>query len=415
MQLRAPNVATTDPSDFVFVNSLDALKTDVFAGRINPGQITIVRSIVTPATVPAADCNVTPASAQVNCDTAAFSGPIGNYSWVVNADGSVTVTDNVGTDGVDTLRNIERLRFTDVAVPPVPTVPAVVNLTQAAALSAITTAGFTSTVTSANSTTVATGFVISQTPTAGSVATAGSNVAIVVSLGAPPPPAPAGLVLALGFNEASGTTVNDSSPSPKNGTIRGAVRAAGKSGFGNALRFDGVDDWVTIADTTASKLDLTNGMTLEAWVNPTTMSGWETILMKERGITGEGLLSYALYAHDGAPLAGGQARPSGYVRVNPVASTTDTAVRGTAALTLNTWTHIAVTYDGANLRFYVNGVLRGTVARTGNIASNNGAIRIGGNNSSLQEFFRGLIDDVRIYNRALTAAQITADMNAPIQ
>ena len=415
VQLRAPNVATTDPSDFVFVNSLDALKTDVFAGRLNPGQITIVRSIVTPATVPAADCNVTPASAQVNCDTAAFSGPIGNYSWVVNADGSVTVTDNVGTDGVDTLRNIERLRFTDVAVPPVPTVPAVVNLTQAAALSAITTAGFTSTVTSANSTTVATGFVISQTPTAGSVATAGSNVAIVVSLGAPPPPAPAGLVLALGFNEASGTTVNDSSPSPKNGTIRGAVRAAGKSGFGNALRFDGVDDWVTIADTTASKLDLTNGMTLEAWVNPTTMSGWETILMKERGITGEGLLSYALYAHDGAPLAGGQARPSGYVRVNPVASTTDTAVRGTAALTLNTWTHIAVTYDGTNLRFYVNGVLRGTVARTGNIASNNGAIRIGGNNSSLQEFFRGLIDDVRIYNRALTAAQITADMNAPIQ
>jgi Ca2+-binding RTX toxin-like protein len=415
VQLRAPNVATADTSDFVFVNSLDALKTDVFAGRINPSQITIVRSIVTPATVPAADCNVTPASAQVNCDTAAFSGPLANYSWVVNADGSVTVTDNVGTDGVDTLRNIERLQFTDVAVPPVPTVPAVVNLTQAAALSAITSAGFTSTVTTANSTTVAAGLVISQTPTAGTVATAGSNVAIVVSLGAPPPPAPTGLVLALGFNEASGTTVIDSSPSPKNGTIRGAVRAAGRAGSGNALRFDGVDDWVTITDTTASKLDLTNGMTLEAWVNPTAMSGWETILMKERGIQGEGLLSYALYAHDGAPQAGGTARPSGYVRVNPVASTTDTAVRGTAALTLNTWTHIAVTYDGANLRFYVNGVLRGTTARTGNIASNNGAVRIGGNNSSLQEFFRGLIDDVRIYNRALTAAQITADMNAPIQ
>jgi Ca2+-binding RTX toxin-like protein len=386
VQLRAPNVATADTSDFVFVNSLDALKTDVFAGRINPGQITIVRSIVTPASVPAADCNVTPASARVNCDTAAFSGPLANYSWVVNLDGSV---DGYGQRRDRWRRHASKHRapqFTDVAVPPVPTVPAVVNLTQAAALSAITTAGFTSTVTTANSTTVATGFVISQTPTSGTVATAGSNVAIVVSLGAPPPPAPAGLVLALGFNEASGTTVNDSSPSPKNGTIRGAVRAASRSGFGNALRFDGVDDWVTITDTTASKLDLTNGMTLEAWVNPTTMSGWETILMKERGVTGEGLLSYALYAHDGAPQAGGQARPSGYVRVNPVASTTDTAVRGTAALTLNTWTHIAVTYDGANLRFYVNGVLRGTTARTGNIASNNGAIRIGGNNSSLQEF-----------------------------
>jgi hypothetical protein len=264
-------------------------------------------------------------------------------------------------------------------------------------------------ITFANSATVGAGRIISTNPVAGTARPAGSTVAAVVSLGND------GLVAAFSFNEATGTAVTDTSVVRRNGTIRGAVRAAGKSGFGNALRFDGVDDWVTITDTTNSPLDLTNGMTLEAWVNPTAMSGWETILMKERGIQGEGLLSYALYAHDGAPLAGGQARPAGYVRLNPVATTSDSVVRGTAALPLNTWTHIAMTYDGANQRFYVNGVLVGTTARTGSIASNNGALRIGGNNSSLQEFFRGLIDDVRIYNRARTAAQITADMNAPIQ
>jgi hypothetical protein len=146
------------------------------------------------------------------------------------------------------------------------------------------------------------------------------------------------------------------------------------------------------------------------------MSGWETILMKERGIQGEGLLAYALYAHDGAAgTTGAGARPASYLRANPVASTTDRRVAAsTGVLPLNTWTHIASTYDGANFRFYVNGVLVGTTAGSGSINVANGALRIGGNNSSLNEFFRGLIDEVRVYNRALSAAEIQADMNRPI-
>ena len=61
-------------------------------------------------------------------------------------------------------------------------------------------------------------------------------------------PQPAGLVLALGFDEAAGTTAIDSSALPKNGIIRQALRVPGK--FGSALSFDGVDDWVTVTDTT---------------------------------------------------------------------------------------------------------------------------------------------------------------------
>jgi hypothetical protein len=258
--------------------------------------------------------------------------------------------------------------------------------------------------------------VISQNPVASvSVATRVpplTAVAIVVSSGAPQP---AGLVLGLGFDEASGLTALDSSASIMNGTIRQALRVPGK--FGRALQFDGVDDWVTVADlttTTTSPIDLTTGMTLSAWVNPSVMSGWETILMKERGSAGAGLLAYAMYAHDGAPLSGQLAVPSGYLRVNPVASTTDRAVRGTATLPLNTWTHIATTYDGVNQRFYVNGVLVGTTAGTGSINVANGALRIGGNNSSVGEFFSGMIDEVRVYNRALSAAEITTDMNVAI-
>jgi len=168
---------------------------------------------------------------------------------------------------------------------------------------------------------------------------------------------------------------------------------------------------VTVTDTTASKIDLTTGMTIEAWVNPAAMSGWETVVLKERGGAGTGLLSYALYAHDGAPQAGGFAGPAGYLRPAPANSTVDQGVRQAVhtAIALNTWTHLATTYDGANQRLYINGVLVATKAKTGAIAAANQPLRIGGNNVS-GEFFRGIIDEVRVYNRALSAADITADM-----
>ena len=283
-------------------------------------------------------------------------------------------------------------------------VPNVVGLTQANATTAIQNAGLVvGALTSATSATIPLGSVISSSPVAGTSVPALSAVNLQISLGAP---TPAGLVLALAFDEASGTVALDSSASQHNGTIRQATRTAGK--IGGALRFDGVDDWVTVTDTTASPLDLSTGMTVEAWVNPTVMSGWEC------GVAGEGLLSYALYAHDGAPLAVGQPVPAGYVRLNPVASTTDRAVRGTTKLTLGVWTHLATTVDGTNQRFYVNGVLVGTTASSGTIAVSNGALRIGGNASSTGEFFQGLIDEVRVYNRALSAAEIVTDMTAPI-
>ena len=117
----------------------------------------------------------------------------------------------------------------------------------------------------------------------------------------------AGLVAAFGFDEVSGVTAVNTANNAFNGTIRQAVRVAGK--IGKALSFDGVDDWVTVTDTTGSPLDLATGMTLEAWVNPAAASGWETVLMKERGAAGAGLLAYVLYARDGAPRAGGTANP----------------------------------------------------------------------------------------------------------
>ena len=221
---------------------------------------------------------------------------------------------------------------------------------------------------------------------------------VTVTVNAPPPAAPAGLVLALGFNETAGTLTGDSSGAANHGTVREAQFVAGR--FGNALSFDGVNDWVTVADS--ASLDLSNTMTLEAWVNPRAAENWQTVLLKE----GAGNMAYELYSNNDVN------RPAAYFTG---ANGTIRAVTGTAALAVGTWTHLAVTYDGANMRMYVNGVLVRTAARTGAIIPTDGVLHIGGNQVWGGEFFGGLIDELRVYNRALSAAEIQTDMSTPIR
>ena len=86
---------------------------------------------------------------------------------------------------------------------------------------------------------------------------------------------------------------------------------------------------------------------------------------------------------------------------------------GTAILTVGRWTHLALTYDGANLRFYVDGALTGTTPTTGSIASSATALTIG-SDPFYGQYYAGLIDEIRIYNTALTQAQIQYDMETPI-
>jgi hypothetical protein len=85
------------------------------------------------------------------------------------------------------------------------------------------------------------------------------------------------------------------------------------------------------------------------------------------------------------------------------------------ALPLNTWTHVAITYDGAVLRAFVNGVQRGTNQAVA-LASVTAPLQVGAWISGSQnvDFWSGTLDEVRVYGRALTAAEIQSDMVAPI-
>jgi hypothetical protein len=209
---------------------------------------------------------------------------------------------------------------------------------------------------------------------------------------------PPGLVLALGFNEGAGSQVADESGNNNHGTFINGTWGSGK--YGAAPVFDGVESWVTVAD--AASLDLSSQMTISAWVNPSsTAADWSTIVLKERAPG----LAYALYATDG-----GARPPAGYVNVGG----SDMSVVSPAVLPLNTWTHVATTYGGGAMRIYVNGVLRATRSLTGTMPASTGSLRIGGN-SVWGEYFAGAIDEVRVYNRALTEAEIQTDMTTPIE
>ena len=123
------------------------------------------------------------------------------------------------------------------------------------------------------------------------------------------------------------------------------------------------------------------------------------MLMKEQ----PGFATYWLYANDDTN------RPANIVNVGGTFRQLSAGPR----LPANSWTHLAATYDGVTQQLYVNGTLAGSRPQGGTVAVSGGKLRIGGN-SVWGEYFTGHIDEVRIYNRALTPAEIQADSKLAI-
>ena len=180
---------------------------------------------------------------------------------------------------------------------------------------------------------------------AGNLATA-TAVTVTVNNAVTAPAA--GLMAAYGFNEGSGTTTADNSARGHTGSLSNtAWTAAGHAG--SALTFNGSSSWVAVPDS--PDFDLTTGLTLEAWLNPTSVTGWRTVVLKEA----VGDLAYGLYANDEGTQPVVSLRSGG----------TTTVAGSPSRLAVNTWSHLAATYDGVTQRLFVNGVQVGAQARTG--------------------------------------------------
>lgn len=208
-----------------------------------------------------------------------------------------------------------------------------------------------------------------------------------------------GLVAAFGFDEGSGTRVGDSSGNGNGGTITGASwSSAGR--FGKALVF-GQGSLVTIPDSLSLKM--TGGITLEAWVKPTALNAsWMNLIFKPNGDPSTQNPCYVLHGSKPSSTA-----PSVYF--TGAASNLDAP----SPLSLNAWSHLATTYDGTMARLYVNGVQVASQAQSGTLITSTDALTIGGNAFN-GENWTGLIDEVRVYSRALSQVELQSDMDAPV-
>jgi chitodextrinase len=199
-----------------------------------------------------------------------------------------------------------------------------------------------------------------------------------------------GLVAAYSFDEGSGTTLGDQSGNGNAGTVVGATWAAGK--YGSALSFNGTSSRV---DLPALGTFYKTGFTLEAWVNKTGTKNDVAIVGTWDWPQGGGPMLWVdhIAGHHYVTLNGGL---SNYLDSGQTPAT-------------GQWQYLTATFDGSAARYYINGTQVASRTFTGNVGDSN-SWRIGSYGANPSGFFDGVIDDVRIYNRGLTAAETQSDM-----
>lgn len=178
-----------------------------------------------------------------------------------------------------------------------------------------------------------------------------------------------------------------------------------------SMKFDGTTSYMEVG--TASSIAPDSAITVEAWIKPAAfaVNPWQnTVVSKDGWSAGEG--GFVLRCGGNGVISFNIAgkSPSG------VSNSWKEAVSPTGAVLLNTWTHVAGTYDGTTIRVFVNGVQVGSLAYAGTIDKNALYVtRIGrladNQGASQTRYFNGNIDEIRIWERALSAAELLANKN----
>jgi len=197
-----------------------------------------------------------------------------------------------------------------------------------------------------------------------------------------------GLVGWWKFDEKEGTNAADSSGNSNSGTLQGNPQwrpSAGK--IGGALEFDGDGDFVSIANE--SKFDFAGQITISAWVNIASVpQEWTAIITK-------GDSSWRLSTV--------QQTRRFHFSVNDWNRIT---LDGMRTVDTNQWHHVAAVYDGSEMRIYVDGSPDVSKPWTGGINANDFPVCIGENAEQTGRFWHGLIDEVRVYNYALSEDEV---------
>jgi hypothetical protein len=191
----------------------------------------------------------------------------------------------------------------------------------------------------------------------------------------------------------------DQSDYANNGTVVGATLTTDSLGKANAAySFDG-NSYILIPNKDVLNIK-TNKLTLSAWIKPSTL-GSQYVIHKSTDLDG-----FGEPGGGGGPFSldffTGQTRAMLFDSLSNV-----TEIDGTTTIKANVWQHLALTWDGSVARVYYNGQLEGSKAFVGPLLVTTGNVYLGAYKWVFpSSTFKGIMDNVRIYNRALSTAEI---------
>jgi hypothetical protein len=208
-----------------------------------------------------------------------------------------------------------------------------------------------------------------------------------------------GLVGYWPFDEGTGTIAYDQSGNGNNGTLtNGPVWTSGK--VGGSLSFNGSGNYVDLGNS--SSLNFSDGFSAGTWIQGGNYSPWDPFLGKESWNAGLGFVILVGDSAGGITYYGG------------------TGVGGMASISFanaappGAWTHVFVTNNKGNAKLYINGALvaSGSIPITNAPTNLLVAARHTNDGGAASDWFAGKVDDIRLYNRELSASEIQALYNA---
>ena len=200
-----------------------------------------------------------------------------------------------------------------------------------------------------------------------------------------------GLVGHWTFDEGKGSIARDVSGRDNHGTVMGGAKW-NMGIIGGALEFDGTDDFVSIPNE--SQFDITGSITVSAWIRVESFTkSWQAIVTK-------GDRAWRLHRADTTKSVG--------FACSDLSRDQTGDLLGNQVVADGRWHHVAGVLDGTRMSIYVDGSLDAWAASSPNISVNDYSVHIGANAQAEDRLFRGLIDDVRIYDRALSVDELQA-------
>lgn len=199
-----------------------------------------------------------------------------------------------------------------------------------------------------------------------------------------------GLLAFWPFEEGSGAVARNTSDATLDAILRnGPTWGPGQRGL--AMSFDGLSQHAVVSDTgNGSPLDVTDAFTIAVWVSPQTLPTAGTVKLLSK----DNIFEFEI----------GHAGPRSYsVRLNNTRRG-----QGLNLVEIGIWQHLAVTWDGTTVRYYLNGQANGSAAFAGPLNSNNTHVGIAARpvGSTGSGWFDGWLDELRLYGRALSDTEI---------